>query len=113
MTTVRIDARRIIDKESFHDVFAEALGFPKSYGRNLDAWIDCMSDLANPAAGMTKVHAPTGGVVLIQLDRVDEFASRCPDLFRTFLDAAAFVNLRQVQAGRPPVLAVAYERNCG
>ena len=110
MTTVRIDAGRIVDQKSFHDVFAESFGFPPFYGRNMSAWIDCMSDLADPTTGMTKLHAPAGGVIVIQLDGVDEFASRCPGLFGNFQDAAAFVNLRQVQAGRPPVLSLAYEK---
>lgn len=45
---VRIDARRIVDLDSFHDVFAEAFGFFGGYGRNMDAWIDCMSSLDDP-----------------------------------------------------------------
>ena len=35
---VRIDTKRIRDWASFHDVFAEALGFPDFYGRNMVAW---------------------------------------------------------------------------
>jgi hypothetical protein len=110
MTTVRIDARKIHDAKTFHDVFAEAFGFPAFYGRNINAWIDCMSDLGNPSAEMTKVHAKPGGVVLLQLDHVDQFVRDCPDLFASLHDAVAFVNWRQVHAGRAPVLAIAYER---
>ena len=110
MTTVRIDSRKIHDAKTFHDVFAAAFGFPAFYGRNMSAWVDCMSDLGNPATGMTNVHATPSGVVLLQLDHVDEFVRRCPDLFTSLQDAVAFVNWRQVHAGRPPVLAVAYEK---
>ncbi len=35
---VRIDTNRIVDWNSFHDVFAEAFGFPDFYGRNMNAW---------------------------------------------------------------------------
>ncbi|MCA9610738.1 MAG: barstar family protein [Myxococcales bacterium] len=34
---VAIPTRRIVDWDTFHDVFAEAFGFPGFYGRNLDA----------------------------------------------------------------------------
>jgi len=33
----------ITDWASFHDVFMHTLGFPDFYGRNMDAWIDCMT----------------------------------------------------------------------
>jgi hypothetical protein len=40
---VRIDTRLITDWASFHDVFARSFGFPDYYGRNMDAWNDCMT----------------------------------------------------------------------
>ncbi|MDA1214518.1 MAG: barstar family protein, partial [Planctomycetota bacterium] len=33
---IRIDGDLIVDWESFHAHFAEVLGFPKFYGRNMD-----------------------------------------------------------------------------
>ena len=80
---VRIDTARIRDWDSFHGVFAEAFGFPDFYGRNMDAWIDCLTYLDDPAAGMSAVHAPKGGVVTLQLDGVDDFAVRCPSTGRS------------------------------
>ena len=32
------------DRSGVHDVFADTLGFPDVYGRNLDAWIDCLTE---------------------------------------------------------------------
>ena len=32
------------DWERFHDFFANTFEFPGYYGRNMDAWNDCMSD---------------------------------------------------------------------
>ena len=40
-----IDRSLIVDKVSFHQVFAAAFGFPEFYGRKVAAWIDCMSSL--------------------------------------------------------------------
>ena len=40
---VQIDGSAISDWNSFHDIFAAAFGFPAFYGRNMNAWIDCMT----------------------------------------------------------------------
>jgi RNAse (barnase) inhibitor barstar len=55
MVIVRIDTTKIRDWASFHEVFSEAFGFPDFYGRNMDAWIDCMTSLDDPAAGMSRI----------------------------------------------------------
>ena len=34
---------QINDWDTFQDTFAQALGFPGFYGRNMDAWIDCLT----------------------------------------------------------------------
>ena len=41
---VRIDGDRIVDWDTFHNVFTEAFGFPGFYGRNMNAWIDCLTN---------------------------------------------------------------------
>lgn len=107
---VRVDASRIVDRGSFHDVFAEAFGFFDGYGRNMDAWIDCLSSLGQPFDGMTQVHAPTGGVVVLQLDHADDFSERCPALYEDLVDCAAFVNWRLLERGHPPILALSFRK---
>jgi hypothetical protein len=108
---VRVDARRITDWESFHDVFASSFGFPEFYGRNMSAWIDCMSYLDEPASGMTAVTVPTGGVLTLQLDGIDEFASSCPEQYSALVECAAFVNWRRSSQGAPAVLALAFQKS--
>ncbi len=112
-TLVKIDLNRISDWNSFHDVFAEALGFPEFYGRNMDAWIDCMTSIDEPADGLTSVHAPPGGFLVLQLENVTGFAARCPDLYDAIVDCAAFVNYRRIEVGEDPVLAVSFRRQSG
>jgi hypothetical protein len=107
---VTLDTRRITDWESLHSVFAEVFGFPRFYGRNMNAWIDCMTRLDDPSAGMSTVSAPAGGVVVLQLDHADDFARRCPEQFTEIVDCAAFVNWRRSEAGQPAVLALSYSR---
>lgn len=107
---VRIDTRRIVDRDSFHTVFAEAFGFPDFYGRNMNAWIGCMSSLDAPEDGMTTVHAPPGGVVTLHLDHADDLARRCPGLYEVIVESAAFVNWRRIEVGQPAVLALSFHR---
>lgn len=110
MTIVKLDTRAITDWESFHDVFKNVFGFPDFYGRNMDAWIDCLTDLDEPPPGMTTVRVPPGGVVTLQLDHFTEFAQRCPELYQAIVECAAFVNYRRLECGQAAVLALSFYR---
>ena len=96
MKTIHIDCKLIKDKESLHDIFAAACEFPEDYGRNWDAWIDSLSDLK-----------PHGKLTVIQLDHAEDLAGRKPKLFRKIVDGIAFINWRQIEDGRAPLLALA------
>lgn len=107
---IRIDTRQIQDWDSFHDVFARELGFPGFYGRNMDAWVDCLTSLDEPDDAMTSVHVLKGDVLTLHLDHIDDLASRCPDIYEAMLDCTAFVNYRRIEAGQNPVLVLSYFR---
>lgn len=111
MTVVRLDCNRITDWESFHAVFAEVFGFPGFYGRNMNAWIDCMSYLDEPGAGMSTVSVPSGEVLTLHLDDVDEFAARCPEQYAALIECAGFVNWRRSSEGEGAVLALAFHKH--
>jgi len=105
---LRINCNEIVSREAFHDVFRDALGFPDFYGRNMDAWIDCMSSLDVADAGMTKVHVSEGEVLVLTLIGMRSLRERLPDLARDLEECAAFVNWRRVEQGDSPVLALSY-----
>ena len=105
---VALDTARVRDWATMHDAFADAFGFPAGYARDGDAWIECMAHLDAPEAGLTRVHAPPGGVVVLRLGVVDDFVARCPDQFAAILDWAATVNHDRLESGRPAVLAVSF-----
>jgi RNAse (barnase) inhibitor barstar len=107
---VVIDASSILDWPSFHAVFSKAFGFPDFYGRNMNAWIDCMSDLDTPDAGMSTVHAPPNGIVLVEILNAKAFSKRCPEQAAALSDSAAFVNWRRCEQGGAPVLALSYHQ---
>jgi hypothetical protein len=105
---IRIDASKIYDWESFHSVFAEAFGFPSFYGRNMDAWIDCMSYLDDPDAEMTSVHVRSGDTLTLFVEHAKGFKSRCPEQFLTLLECSGIVNSRCVKHKTPALLALAF-----
>lgn len=111
MTVVKLNTVRITDWDTFHDVFAEVFGFPPFYGRNMDAWIDCMTAMDAPADGMTKVHAQPNAVVVLELEDVDNFANRCPEQYAAIVECSAFVNWRRIAVGKPAVLALSFSKN--
>ena len=106
MKTVLIDGAAIKDEASFHHVFKEAFGFPVFYGCNFSAWVDCMSYLDEPEAGMSSVSVPTGEVLAIAVENAKAFKKSCPDVWLAFLECAAFVNWRRVEQGDAALLSV-------
>lgn len=104
--TILVDGDLITDWESFHSLFARLLGFPDFYGRNMNAWIDCMSDLDDPNSGMTKVTLVPGEILILQVENVTQFKLRCPEICLALLEGLAFVNARRLESGEAAVLTL-------
>ena len=111
MNIAVIDTDRIVDWVSFHAVFAEVLGFPEFYGKNMDAWIDCMSYVDDREAGMSRITVEPPAILTLQLERVTEFVERCPEQYAALIDATAFVNWRRIDRGESAVLALSFYRS--
>lgn len=105
-----IDCSRITDWPSFHDEFDRVFGFPDFYGRNMDAWNDCMTSIDSPDDGMTKIHCALGGVLTIELSNVDDLAGDRAKYLEAIVDGVAFVNFRRINIGEQTVLALSYLR---
>ena len=105
---VNINCLCIVDWPSFHDTFATALGFPDFYGRNMNAWIDCMTYVDDPDDGLNQMHAPEGGVLVLHLERGRDFATRCPEIYAALIECSAFVNYRRLEIGEGPVLCLSF-----
>jgi hypothetical protein len=105
-TVIDVPVKRIVDWTTFHEVFAEVLGFPAFYGRNMDAWIDCMTDADDPDTGMVRVAVSAGQIMTLQINDADDFAKRCPEQFTGLIECTAFVNFRRVETGATPVLSL-------
>ena len=95
MPVVRIEGNRLT---SFEAHVAEAFGFPDFYGRNMDAWIDCMSDLDRPNHRMTTIHGTPADPVVIEIDNAAQAHDGVLEALRS---CTAFVNERRTG---PPIL---------
>ena len=105
LATFEIDGDEITDAATFHDVFARVFDFPEFYGRNMDAWNDCMSDLHGPEA-LSGHHLTDREPIDIQLLNTEDFAERCPDVFRSFVGGTAFVNRLYEERGEQVRIAL-------
>lgn len=105
---VQIDGSKITNWDSFHDHFSTTLGFPGFYGRNMDAWVDCMTYLDDPDSNMTSVHVTSGDVLVLCISAVKEFKKRCPEIYDALVECSAFVNYRRIENGEQAVLAISF-----
>jgi hypothetical protein len=114
---IKIPVDQINDWDSFHSVFQSTLGFPDFYGRNMDAWNDCMTYVDDPPSGMTSVSVREGEVLVLRIDGAPDFRHRCPEQSEALVECSAFVNFRRMERGAAPVIALMlngwYDRSPG
>ncbi|MEW6331762.1 MAG: barstar family protein [Pseudomonadota bacterium] len=95
---VTIDFTKIKDSNTFHSAFKERMGFPEFYGNNMDAWIDCMSYIDDPDAGMSSVTVKSGECLEIVLLGTEVAIKNCPEVSQGFIECTAFVNKRFMES---------------
>ena len=105
---VEIDGDLVAEWEAFHDVFAAKFGFPAFYGRNDNAWIDCMTSVDSPDDGLSEVHVPRGQIMTLQIANAAKLKSSNRDIWDALNEMTAFVNWRRIERGDEPVLALSY-----
>ncbi|NNE00267.1 MAG: barnase inhibitor [Pirellulaceae bacterium] len=91
---IKIETDVIANWDSFHDFFVRSFNFPDYYGRNMNAWIDCISDHTAP--------------FVLQLDNAASFRARCPEQYAAIVECSSFVNWRNVESGFEPLIYLAF-----
>ena len=81
----RLDASQWSTERDFHRDVAAALNFPGYYGRNLDAFNDCMRDVTSQEYGWVP---DTAGLAVV-FTGYDAFAAHCPRAAQIVLDILA------------------------
>lgn len=92
-----IDGALIVEWDRFHAVFAAELDFPGYYGRNMNAWIDCMSDFSDKET-----------LVALTISNVGVLRKQSQDIYDAIIECSAFVNWRLTSEGKEPVVALAF-----
>ncbi len=91
MTRISVNGASIVNWPSFHDEFSRAFRFFDGYGRNRDAWIDCMTNLHGPKA-TSGLRLPTGASIEIVLNDSATVAKSYPEIFAELLRLVRYAN---------------------
>ena len=105
MARVRLNSEMIRDWPSFHAEFGTTLGFPDFYGANMNAWIDCLSDLREDT-GMVGIRLGPGEILELEIPGIKALRERVPELVDALLDCTAAVNQRYVADGQRPAVVL-------
>lgn len=105
MASVLFDTANITDWPSFHDQCYKIFGFPDFYGRNMNAWIDCFTYLADDD-GMSRFVLEKDEQLFIHILNFKEFLCRLPEICSAFLECTAVVNQRYISCGEIPRLVL-------
>lgn len=93
----QIDVSGVNDWAGFHECFARKFEFPDYYGRNMDAWIDCMED-----------YALEQDSLVLHIDGMPKLKETCPEIYEAICECAAFINYRARDSGGETFLALSY-----
>ncbi len=72
------------------------MNFPDYYGENMDAWIDCVEDLANEIEESLVINIKHGKFI----------KDNNPDILEAILECSAFINNRRLNQGEKPNIIV-------
>ncbi len=108
VSLAKIECRNIDDWDSFHSEFDRVFGFPEFYGRNMDAWIDCMTSIDEPNDGLSNIHCETRSMLTIELNNAKDLKENCKEQYEAIIECSAFVNWRRIESGSIPVIALSF-----
>ena len=106
MALVEIPASGIVDWESFHDTLAEALRFPDYYGRNGNAFLDCLRDILD-GRDVPRTLGP-GESLTIDLGELGDLRARCPEQLAALVDWTSWANGEQIDLGNEGRVVLAF-----
>ncbi|MFM7430322.1 MAG: barstar family protein [Flammeovirgaceae bacterium] len=109
MVVIKVNGNKIQSWDAFHNFFARTFGFPNFYGKNMNAWIDCMSDLDHPEFGMTtKVSLSKGESLVLSIVNAEDLKNRNRDIFDALIECSAHINRNRIERGDKPFIYLAF-----
>jgi RNAse (barnase) inhibitor barstar len=106
---VRINADLITDWDSFQDIFSMTFGFFKGYGRNMDAWIDCMTHIDDKDAGMTKIWINKADTLVIDLTNSEKLKRHCFEIYLALIECIGSVNTRKIKGDKEATISLSLD----
>ncbi len=94
MNICKIDSSQIKSWASFHELFAKQFKFPIYYGRNMDAWIDCMEDCIEETT-------------VLDFGNCRQLKQTHPEIIEAINESVSFINYRKLEIGVEPLLLIA------
>jgi hypothetical protein len=67
-----------------------------------------MTYLNDPDVSDMTIKAKSGEIVVLHLEHVTDFRKRCPELYDAIVECSSFVNYRQIEIGKDPVIALSF-----
>ena len=108
--TIRVNGDVLSGKDALHETFARLFRFPEYYGRNMDSWIDCMSDpnLLTDAAVHNESEAVVSDTITIKIENYGHLKEAAPQQWIDLIECSAFVNNRFIESGSNRRIALAF-----
>jgi len=100
MATATLNGAAIASADDFHSASLEAFGFPESYSRTIDAWVDCLSYLRDDE-NMTRFRLKPNEVLEIV---ITDSAKMPADLLEEVTYCVGGINERYDDYGEKPAL---------
>ena len=73
----------------------------------MNAWIDCMSSIADRDSGMTKFWINETDTLLLVLTNTKKFKEQCFEIYFALIECTGFVNSRQNLENGQAFIAIA------
>lgn len=103
MAAVHLNGETITGWDAFHDACQAAFGFPEFYGRNMNAWVDCLSYLRDEE-GMTKFLLKPDETLQIIVANAEILRKHAPDILEDVAFCIEAINERYDDYGEKPAL---------
>jgi RNAse (barnase) inhibitor barstar len=107
MLKIQLEGQRMLDWPSFHTESHVKFGFPDFYGRNMDAWVDCLSGVRDDD-GMSSIVLAPNERLLIEVSHSDVMRAKAPHILEALQECVDTVNEQYAEDGEMPPLQLAF-----
>ena len=103
MPTVSLNGDAIASWDAFHDESQRVFGFPEFYGRNMNAWVDCLCYLRDED-GMSQFRLEPDEVLRIEVQHAAHLRAQAPEILDDLAFCIEAINDRYADYGEKPAL---------